>query len=189
MNRLAEQRGPRFCEFLVKRGEGDGAKAEDEEEKHQDQELAGGTRGSGEFVPDEDSPESGDHGGALSDGVRDGRADVGMRLRSDEVGDRAATPDEAAEKSSDVPACRSAPVVRSVDWWLAIERFLHQQPVGWDGGKKNAEREVESDGVGARIEGCKAAGRDNNSSHGVGDQWIKAAHKQAGDQTKDDAAS
>jgi hypothetical protein len=174
--------------MLVKRCESDGTEAEDEAKEHQGEELARGSRGSGEFMPDEDAPGGGDHGGALSDGVGDSGSDIGVRLRCDEVGNRAAAPYKAAEDAGDVPAHVGAPIVGSVDGRLAIERFFHEQQVGGNCGEQYSDGKEECHGVGVGTGRCECPGEDDSNKNRTGYERVEASHEKAGDQTENDAA-
>ena len=61
--------------------------------EHQGEKGFGAGIGAGEFFPDEDAPEGGDHGSGLTDGVGDGDASV---VGGDEIEDCAGGPYGAA---------------------------------------------------------------------------------------------
>ena len=88
---------------LVKRSESDGSETKQEKDEHEHEELARRAWSSGEFVPDENTPGGGDHGGALPNGVGDGGSNE-TGARCDEVGDGAEAPDSSAEDTGNVPA-------------------------------------------------------------------------------------
>src|SRR6266496_2168711 len=108
-----------------KRRDGDRSQPQQEEEKHRGNELAGRRWRVGKLFPDEDSPYGRNHGCALADGVRYRRPDD-LRMRGDEVEDRAGTPDRTTDDSPHMPGPPRVKILRHADRRGSGERLAHQ---------------------------------------------------------------
>src|ERR1700722_16227602 len=82
-------------------GSGDEQNGEHVENKHKSQECLGFAVGTGKFFPGENSPEGGDHGGGLADGI--GNGDAG-KISGDQVEYGTGGPDGAAQQTQQVAA-------------------------------------------------------------------------------------
>src|SRR5208282_1651254 len=133
---------------LIQGRESNSSQPEKEEDKHQHQEPPRDRWSAGKLVPNENAPACRNHRCALPDGIRNGWPHF-VGSGSQKVCDRANAPDHSAEDPCKMPAPQGAPVIRSEDAWLPIERFPHQKHVRRHGGEKDADRKEHGDRIGA----------------------------------------
>src|ERR1700733_14741156 len=96
----------------------------------------------GKLAPHEDAPESGDHGGALSDGIRDRRSDK-VHARGYKVKRTAKHPNDATKDASDMPANWCLSVSTHAYWLATIDRLTHEEVVERQRTYGNADYEEE----------------------------------------------
>src|SRR6267154_2027224 len=108
----------------TKAGGGDSGQTNQEKEKHKGDEFAGVGGSIGELLPDEHSPDGGNHGGSLSNGIGN-RGANDLCVGSNKVQYRSRAPNRATENSPEVPESRTLPVVANADGSSTGHRLAH----------------------------------------------------------------